>query len=68
MKGIGNGKQDVQRLLPKTWKSLLYGTTNIFCFYLVTNALQLPSVYHEKLFYEKLKWIFECLFGNIHLS
>ncbi len=22
MKGIGNGKQDVQPLLPKTWKSL----------------------------------------------
>jgi hypothetical protein len=22
MKGIGNGRQDVQSLLPKTWKSL----------------------------------------------
>jgi hypothetical protein len=46
----------------------LHGTTNTFCSYLVTNVEQLPNVFRENLFFEKLKCIFECIFEGIHLS
>jgi hypothetical protein len=45
-----------------------YGMTNIFCFYLATNTWRSPNVLHEKIVFKKLKKIFECIFGDIHLS
>jgi hypothetical protein len=39
MKGIGNGRQDVQHLLPKTWKSLQKHSDQVnFCVYLAKNT------------------------------
>jgi len=42
--------------------------TNIFNFYLATNTWWLLGVLHEKVIFKKLKWIFEYIFGDIHLS
>jgi len=35
---------------------------------LATNAWRSPGVFHEKLFFKKLKYIFECIFGDIYTS
>jgi hypothetical protein len=45
-----------------------YGMTNTFCFYLATNTWRSLNVPHEKIVFKKLEWIFECIFGDIHLS
>jgi hypothetical protein len=46
----------------------LYRMTNTFCLYLTINTWRSPTVLHQKIVFKKLKCIFECIFGDIHLS